>query len=146
MDSDVTNQILNRLRIIHQYSLANYVADARPWWNDEGGQAARVLRDVVSQQRQLADRFGRLLVEQSGEVTPGAFPGRFAALHDLASGFMWAELIRYQQRTIASIEKAIAQLPPGTLARAVAQESLGVARAHLDAMREVDAVATPRAE
>ncbi len=136
MNSDSTSQVLNRLWVIHQYSLANYVSDAPPWWKDDDASAAELLRDVVEDQRRLADRFGTMMVEYGGELAPGKFPARFAALHDLASEFMWAVLLSYQQRTIEAIEKAVAMLPRASMAQALTQESLGVAKAHLDSMRE----------
>ena len=84
----------------------------------------------------MADRIGKMIIEYGGNLTLGKYPTRFTALHDLSSRFMLAELIRYQQRTIEAIEQLTPQLPRASIAQSLAQECLGVAKAHLDSLRE----------
>jgi hypothetical protein len=50
----------------------------------------------------------------------------------LAFDFLLAELIRYQDRTVATIEKFVSQLSRSSMAQTLAQEALGIARAHRD--------------
>ena len=137
MSSDVTCEALNRLWVIHNYSLASYLAYAPPFWTDDDGAAMQLLQDVVSDQKRLADRIGKMIVDHGRELSLGKYPDRFTTMHDLSSGFMWDELLWYQQRTIDAIEKLVVQLPQASVAQALAQECLGAAKAHLDSMREI---------
>ena len=137
MHSNATREALTHLWIIHNYSLASYLAYAPPCWKDEDGAAAQVLHDVVADQRRMGDRIGTMVIGCDGDLKLGHFPSRFNTLHDLSAQFMWDELQRYQQRTIDAIEKLIPQFPRASIAEALAQECLGVAKAHLDSMREV---------
>lgn len=137
MRSASTCDALSRLWVIHNYSLPAYLNYAPPAWKEEDGAAARLLESIHQDQQRLADRIGKMILEY-GEVVPaGSFPNRFTAMHDLSSTFMWAVLQSYQQRTVEAIERLIPQLPDGTIARSLAQECLGAAKAHLDAIREV---------
>ena len=42
MSAESTTEVLNRLWIIHHYSLPNYLAFAPPWWKDDDAKAAAV--------------------------------------------------------------------------------------------------------
>ncbi len=145
MKSDTTREALNRLWVIHNYSLANYLADAPPAWTDEDVAAAALLHDISEDQRHMADRIGKMIIAQGGKLPLGMFPDRFLTWNDLAPRFMLGELVDYQQRTIAAIDKLISQLPQASIAKSLAQECLGVAKAHLDSLREVAAKKTPQA-
>ncbi len=138
MHTSTTSEVLNRLWIIHQYSLPHYLAFAPPWWQDGDAPEAQLLGDIVRDQQRLADRLGKLVVDGGGSPIAGRFPGRFTAFHDLSSKFMWTELTRYQVRTIEAIQQCIDQLPRASLPETLAQESLGVAKAHLDSIHELN--------
>ncbi len=137
MNTNATCAVLNRLWVIHHYSLPSHLAFAPPWWRDEDAKGAQLLCDIVRDQQRLADGFGKLIVECGGRLAAGKFPARFDTFHDLSSQFMWAELIQYQERTIEAIEKSIDELPRASLAQSFTQESLGVAKAHLDSLNEL---------
>jgi hypothetical protein len=143
MPSDKVDQSLSRLWIIHEFSLVSYLAYAPPWWTEDDGAAAQLLRDVHQDQQRLADRIGKMIVHYGGRLPSGKFPNRFTTLHDLASHFIWSELVTYQERTVEAIEQLLPQLPAGTVAEAIGQECLGAAKAHLDAMREIKAGELP---
>jgi len=137
MSFATTNDLLNRLLVIHARSLPSFLVDAYPSWKDTFVLAAEVLADVVEDQRSIAARAGKLIVENAGSVASGRFPDRFSTLHDLSFDFMLAQLIHYQERTIVAIEQLAGQLPHGSPAQELAQEALGMAKAHRDAMGEL---------
>ncbi len=143
MSRETTISILNRLWVIHNYSLATYLSYAPPWWHEGDGPVMQLLRDVASDQQQLADRLGKLIVHYGGQVVQGKYPNRFTTLHDLSSQYLLQELVQYQQRTVTAIESLIPQLPPGSASQALAQECLGAAKAHLDSMHEIARQAQP---
>ncbi len=136
MYSDATREALNRLWIIHNFSLPSYLNYAPPRWDEEDGVAARLLDNIVRDQQQLADRIGKMVIKYGGELAMGRYPYRFTSLHDLSSPYLWAELLRYQRQTVDAIENLMTQLPTASIAQALAEECLGVAKAHLDSMRE----------
>ncbi len=137
MTVEMTNDILNRLLVIHSRSLPNFLVYAHPWWKDDHVKATEVLANIVGDQRNIAARAGRLIVENDGAVASGQFPDRFSTLHDLSLDFLLAELIRYQDRTIAAIEQLVRQLPRASMAQGLAQEALGMAKAHRTALGDL---------
>lgn len=131
-----TNAVLNRLSVIHSRSLAMYLSYAAPWSAESNG-AADTLKAIVADQKRIADRVGEMIVESNGDVDPGAFPMRFTSLHDLSFRFLLDKLIEHQKRDIVAIEQCTAQLTTAPLAKAVAQDALGAAKAHLESLKEL---------
>jgi hypothetical protein len=132
MTVETPDDVLNRLLVIHSRSLPIFLTYAPPWWKDEDGRVADMLSRVAQDQLRIADRIGKLIVDSGGTAVSCQFPDRFSTLHDLAFDFLLAELIRYQDRTVATIEKFVSQLSRSSMAQTLAQESLGMARAHRD--------------
>jgi hypothetical protein len=141
MSVERTNDILNRLRVVHACSLPTFLAYARPWWSAAHARATEALADIVADQHDIATRAAQLLVAAGGVVACGRFPDRFSTLHDLSFDFMLAELINYQDRTIAALGRFERELPPGTAGQALAQEALGKATAHRDALADLQSAA-----
>lgn len=137
MTVETSNDVLNRLLVIHTRSLPIFLTYATPWWKDEDGRVAEMLSGVAQDQLRIADRIGKLIVDQGGTAVCCQFPDRFSTLHDLAFDFLLAELIRYQDRTIATIEKFVPQLSQSSMAQTLAQEALGMARAHRDMLGDL---------
>ncbi len=137
MSVTATTDILNRLFVIHSWSLPVFLAEAYPTWRNQPTRAAEVLADIVDDQRLIAAGAGRLIVDQDGVVVAGQFPARFSTFHDLSCDFLLSQMIGYQDQTIAAITRLVAQLPPGSPAETLAQEALGMARAHRDALGEL---------
>lgn len=137
MSPDSTNAALNRLWVMHRFSLASYLASAPPCWDETDTAAASLLKDIADEQIDLADRLGKLIAQTRGELSISRYPDRFSGMHDLSVDYTWHELISYQQRTVEAITRLLPQLTAGTKAEAVAQECLGVAKAHLDSLQEL---------
>ena len=137
MNQPTTNEILNRLLVIHNRSLPMYLNSATPWWGERDARARDVLAQIVADQQHMVDRIGALILEHGGSIEYGEFPIRFTAYHDIAGDYLLAKMIDYQQRTIAAIEKCAAQLADEPRAHALAQQALGMARAHLDMLKEL---------
>lgn len=132
-----TNEALNRLLVIHARSLPNFLVCAYPSWKDKHAKAAEVLTDIVDDQCAVAARVGTLLVEHDAAVASARFPDRFSTFHDLSFDFMLAQLLRYQDRTITAVAQLAEQLPHASAARELAQEALGMAKAHRDALGDL---------
>ncbi|NLX54084.1 MAG: hypothetical protein GXY58_03115 [Planctomycetaceae bacterium] len=137
MSITATTDILNRLFMIHSWSLPVFLAESYPTWRNRPTRAAEVLADIVDDQRAIAAGAGRLIVDQNGVVAASQFPARFSSFHDLSYDFLLSQLIGYQDQTIVAITRLVAQLPPDSPAETLAQEALGMARAHRDALGEL---------
>ena len=139
MNSASTNDILNRLSVLHNRSLAMYLSYAAPWTEGQSEKAAaETLAQIVEDQKNTVDRLGEMILENDGAVIPGQFPLAFASLHFLSFDFLVQKLIEHQRRDIAVIEDCVGQLNSPPLARAVAEEALGAARSHLDLLLELE--------
>ena len=107
MTVETPNDVLNRLLVIHSRSLPIFLTYAPPWWKDEDGRVADMLSGIAQDQLRIADRIGKLIVDHGGTAVSCQFPDRFSTLHDLSFDFLLAELIRYQDRTVATIEQFV---------------------------------------
>ncbi len=139
MSDLTTNDILNRLQVIHACSLPSFLAYTHLCWPAEQARAAEVLADIVADQQEIVVRAGELIVAAGGVVVSGRFPDRFSALHDLSFAFLLGQLVQYQDRTITAIDRLVHQLPPSSVAQELAQDALGKAKAHRDALRDLTA-------
>jgi hypothetical protein len=136
MNSVSEHDILNRLVVLHNCSLPMYLRYAVPWWSGQNGQAAELLEHIADDQAEMVDRLGSMIIKDGGEVDDGEFPLVFTGLHDLSFAYLLGQMIEYQKRTIQAIERCVEALPTNRMSRPLAQEALGMAKAHLDSMCE----------
>jgi hypothetical protein len=132
-----TNDTLNRLLVIHSRSLLVYLLYAPPWWKDDNGRFGEALTELAHDQLELADRIGVLLVACGGTPAVGLFPDRFMAYHDLEFSFLLKELIAFEDRVVVVIERLLPSLSPVAEAQALAQEAIGMAKAHRDILADL---------
>lgn len=136
MTETSTYDILNRLYVLHNRSLAAYLNYARPWAIQAHPRTLAVLEQMVADEQATADRLATLIME-TGPVEPGEFPIIFTGWHDLSVEWLVNKLIERQQKTILIIEKLISQLGFAPYAQAIARETLGQAKGHLENLQEV---------
>ena len=137
MNSVSTNSVLNQLVALHHRSLAMYLSFASPTWILGDDRARDTLQVIALDQQQTVDRLGELLLENNGAVNFGAFPMEFTGYHDLSFSFLLKKLIEGQRRAIMAIEKCVSQLALAPWAKAVAEESLGASKGHLESLLEL---------
>ena len=136
MTEPTTHELLNRLLILHSRSLAMYLNYARPWALQAHPKSLAVLEQMVADQEATVDRLAGLILE-TGPVEPGEFPIIFTGWHDLSVEWLVNKLIERQQKTILIIEKLISHLSLAPYAQAIARETLGQAKGHLENLQEV---------
>ena len=137
MTSTDTNDLLNRILVLHARSLAMYLGYAKPdqlWKNPK---AARVLEGMVDDHKRTVDRLAGLILENHGTVDHGEFPMSFTGLHDLSVEYLLNQLIDRQKRFIAVIERLADQLSLAPYAQAAAREAVGEAKGHLENLQEL---------
>ena len=114
-----------------------YLADARPW-TQRGDEAARdVLTQIAADQKAAVDRLGQLILEEGDSVDLGEYPIDFTGQHDLSLDYLLDCLIAHQREDVAAIDDCVQRLDHDPLAKAIAQETLGEAKGHLESLQEL---------
>jgi hypothetical protein len=130
---------LNRLLALHSRSLPMYLASAQPWFPELDSDAERVLRHLADDQRMMVDQIGAVILDIGGLVQPSEFPMEFTDLHDLSIEYLLPLVAARQQEELGQMRQIAHQVRHHPTARAVAEEALGAAPAHLDNLREIGA-------
>src|SRR5262245_57228271 len=95
-----TNEILNRLLVLHERSLPVYLSYAPPEHLNKAPAIAQVLRHMADDHLRTVDRLGTLILENHGEVDHGEFPMSFTSLHDLSPEYLLKITTERQQKVI----------------------------------------------
>ena len=131
-----TVEILNQLLVTHSRSLPMYLASARPHRRRGDDKAAEVLAHIVEDQRLMVDRIAEFIEDADGTIDAGEFSMEFTDLHDLSMDYIMQRVITYQKNEIAEIKYLSGQLDGQLRTKALAQEALGAANAHLQSLEE----------
>ncbi len=134
-----TNDLLNRVLILHERSLPVYESYALADQLDATPKFAAVIRQMVDDQRRTVDRIATLILENGGLVDRGEFPMNFTAYNDVSAAFLLKKIIERQQQTIAMIEKIAEHLATAPYTQAAVREALGEAKGHLENLHELAA-------
>ena len=108
-----------------------------PWLHRDNAAAQEVLQSIAADHQATADRLGEMIVDGGGVVAYGEFPLRYTALHDLALDYLVTRMIEFEKLLIPQISECADQLRMNPAAQAVALESLGEAKAHLQSLEEL---------
>lgn len=88
-------------------SLHSYLAAAGVWTFPGDESIKLALVDLVTDQRSIADRAGRIL-EERGELVPRpAYPISFTATHDVDLGAMLPRVLAGLRRQVADLDRLI---------------------------------------
>lgn len=137
-----TVQLLNRLLAIHGGSLPMYLDSAPPHRQHGDGRVWEAIQHVIDDQKLMIDKIADYVESLDGTPNMGEFPMEFTALHDLSMEFITQKAIQRQKNEVALIEQISSDLEPGSQARALSQESLGAAKAHVQSLQECLSSAT----
>ena len=140
MAEPTTIDMLNRLLTLHSRSLPMYLASARPWFPQRDSDAQAVLRHIAEDQQLMVDRIGAVILDQGGAIQPSEFPMEFTDLHDLSIDYLIPQIAARQERELAWMRQCVDAVHDSPAARAIAEEALGAAQAHLDSLHELSAV------
>jgi hypothetical protein len=137
MLSRKTVAALERLFVTLYRSLPMYLTDAVPWTSREDQRAVEVLRYIVADQKGSCSRLAHYLQRHHVPLNTGHYPMSFTDTNDLSLGFLVTLLADSQRADIATIERLIHDVTSDPQALALAEEALGGARAHLEAVQEL---------
>lgn len=135
--ASTTVDVLNRLLALHSRSLPTYLASAQPWFAEHEEEATTVLRHIAESQELMVERLGTLVIEEGGVPAIGEFPMMFTDMHDLSMDYILPRLVEWIESDMSTIRECIGQLNGAPAAKAMAEEALGAAQAHLDSLHEL---------
>lgn len=125
---------LNRLLVIEYRSFPMYLTYASPWTHQGDQKAAETLQNIVADQQLMAQRIAEMIDRLGGRVETGEYAMEFTDTHFLSLDFLLKELHRRQRHDVAEIERLVARLANDREARELAEDTLGMERAHLEAV------------
>jgi hypothetical protein len=130
---------LNRLLAIHCRSFPQYLRWSKPHVPAGRVLELEALEAMALDQDVMSERISRMVVDADALPRTGEFPMEFTDLHDLDIDYLIQLAIRYQLQDVAAIQALVDRLHTSPPARALAEESLGMAKGHLDTLRELAA-------
>jgi len=128
---------LREVAAMHYRSMPNYLMYAQPWFRPGKSQQLEILRSVANDQGHMVEKVVHLVEEQGEPVAMGEFPMDFTSFHDLSFSYLLKILLGYQERFIARLEQLGESLEPGSMAKNLVEEAIGMAIGHLENLREV---------
>lgn len=127
-----TLDLLNDLLAVQHCSLPRYLTYVSPWTGDENTEAAEVVTRIAEDQQRMSERIAETIYDRGGMPDAGDFPMEFTDTHFLALDYLLRELVYYQKQDVAAIEEIVSQLGGDADAKALAEETLGAEKAHLE--------------
>jgi hypothetical protein len=129
--------LLSQLLAIVSKSFPQYLRYSRPYVPPGRENVMETLESIAIDQDVLADRIGQMITDVGGPLRTGEFPMEYTDTHDLGIEYQIASAIEYQQQDIDSILQLVGQLQPFPAAKSLAEEALGMAKGHLEALQEL---------
>jgi hypothetical protein len=77
------------------------------------------------------------VILEYGSLESGGYPMEYTDTHFLALDFLIGELIKYQRRDVARIQRIVTALADDHDAQEIAEETLGAEKAHLEMLEEL---------
>jgi hypothetical protein len=128
---------LNRLLAIHCKSFPQYMRWSRPYVPPGRRDEMDSIEAIAQDQDVMGDRISRMIVDGDALPRTGEFPMEFTDLHDLDIDYLLRLAVRYQEQDVKAIQELVERLQTAPAAKAIAEEALGMAKAHLDTLREL---------
>ena len=127
-------ELLNQLLSLHGSSLPMYLTSAPPHRQHGDEKAWEVIRHIVEDQRLMIDKIADHVVAEGGTPDMGEFSMNFTGMHDLSVNYIMQTVMKLQQRDVKLIKEISSELEASSQAKAIAQEALGAAKAHVQSL------------
>ncbi|REJ68659.1 MAG: hypothetical protein DWQ31_07265 [Planctomycetota bacterium] len=138
MSSSAAIDVLGELLVIHFRSFPQYLAATHAWMERSEDEAVEVIRNIVADQQTYCTRLADMIQRRGGRIDQGDFPMDYTDTHDLGLDFIIGKLLREQKRDLELIENCRSRLAADVPGTVLAEEALGAAQAHLDALEELE--------
>tara|TARA_Y100001934_G_C12330135_1_gene764631 strand:+ start:330 stop:734 length:405 start_codon:yes stop_codon:yes gene_type:complete len=122
---------------VYNASLVSYIKYAEPWVAYGQEESMALVKDAIEDQERSVKVLGERILELGGIVQPGAYPLTFTSFHDVSLDYLLNVLLVTQQDDIDVILQCVNSLEVDTRDRAIAEEILGNAQAHLETFQEI---------
>jgi hypothetical protein len=113
-----------------------YLNSASPHRQHGDEKAWETLRRIMDDQHLMIDKIAEQVESSDGSPNMGEFPMDFTGAHDLSMAYMMQQVLERQRQEVGAIERLSSQLDSGSQAKALAQEALGAAKAHVQSLEE----------
>lgn len=125
---------LNRLLAIHYRSLPMYLAEAGMWRSENAydDELAKALQRLVSDYHGTCSRIAAAILDRGGAVEPSSYSMDFTDTNFLSLDYMLPEMIELHRRDMEDMRRIVLVVGDDADAKALAQEALGAAKAHLE--------------
>jgi hypothetical protein len=137
MSQPSTIHLLNRLLGIVSRSFLQYLKFSQPYVPLGRKEVMEVLETMVTDQNSMADRISQMVMDQKELARTGEFPMEFTDLHDLDIDFLIDRAMVYQRQDIELVGQLLHQLQLSPAAKSLAEETLGMAKGHLQSLQEL---------
>ena len=142
MSQPATTDLLNRLLAIVGRSFPQYLQYSRPYIPPGRTSLFEAIETIVADQDVMVERISQLITDAKAPARFGEFPMEYTDLHDLDIDFLVGAAVKYQVQDISSIADIAEQLQLAPAAQSLTEEALGMAKGHLDSLRELLPAAT----
>jgi len=92
---------------------------------------------IVGDQNVMVERLSQMLRDAETPPRFGEFPMEYTDMHDLDIDYLIGAALKYQQQDIECTGTIADQLQLAPAAQSLAEEALGMAKGHLDSLREM---------
>jgi hypothetical protein len=137
MNQALVYPLLAQLMAIVAKSFPQYLRYSRPYVPPGRENIMDTLESIARDQDVLTERIGHMLTDMGAPLRTGEFPMEYTDTHDLGIDYQLTSAIGYQQQDIDSIQQLIGQLQPFPAVKVLAEEALGMAKGHLEALQEL---------
>ncbi len=146
MNQPTAIHLLNRLLGIVSRSFLQYLKYAKPYVPPGRKEVMEMLAAMVTDQDSMADRISQRIMDQRELPRTGEFPMGFTDMHDLDIDYLIRVAINCQRQDIVSIGQLVGELQLAPAAKSLAEESLGMAKGHLQSLEELASAQVPSAQ
>lgn len=140
MKPEIVN-LLNRLLGLLCKSFPQYLRWSRPFVPAGRGEVMETIATIAADQDKLAERVSHIISDAGYLPRDGEFPMEFTDMHDLGIDFLINAAVAYQEQDVETISQLVERLQTAPAGKAVAEEALGMAKGHLDTLRELNGAA-----
>ena len=133
----MTTDLLNPLLAIVSRSFPQYIQYAKPYIPPGRREVGEAIAAIITDQEGIARRICQVLIDADQVPHRGDFPMQFTDKHDLSMDYLLDIACDHQRQDIASIDQLVGQLQRAPAAKALAEETLGMAKGHLQSLREL---------
>ena len=137
MNAPKPTDLLNRLLAIVTRSFTQYIRYARPYIPPGQRDVEETIDAIISDQESLTDRICQMIIDADQIPHRGDFPMQFTDKHDLSVDYLLDIARDYVRQDIESLDRLIEQMQQAPAAKALAEEVRGMAKGHLETLREL---------